>query len=116
MVEIDGPKHEKLIYLKLHCLKIPMANAEYYEMHDDTDDGLRVQELQKPFVLSRSFLYWFKDVHIDYCSCESVTVQCHTVHRGFFVSASLGKQIFCINFQAIYLEHFIHDLHEKGVT
>ena len=39
---------------------------------------------------SRSPLYWFKDVfelneylHINFCSRDSVTAQCHTVHRSF---------------------------------
>ena len=42
MAEIDGPKHAKFVYLKLHFLKIPtdsvQYNTEHYGMHDDTDD------------------------------------------------------------------------------
>ena len=42
MAEIDGQKHAKFVYLKLHFLKIPMGsmqyNTEHYGMHDDTDD------------------------------------------------------------------------------
>ena len=42
MVEIDGSKQAKFVYLKLHFLKIHMDSVQYntedYGMHDDMDD------------------------------------------------------------------------------
>ena len=53
-------------------------------------------------------------VRIDYCSCDSVTAQCHTVHRNFKKSATLGKQIFPVSGYLTLL--FRTDFHAQDVT
>ena len=70
---------------------------------------------------SRSPLYWFKDmfeqneyVRIDYCSCDSVTAQYHTVHSNF-QKVQLQVNKFFV-FRAIYLCHFLQDFHAQDVT
>ena len=51
---IDGPKHAKFAYLKLHFLEIPMDseqyNTEHYGMHDDTENEHSVYACVKGYL------------------------------------------------------------------
>ena len=45
------------------------------------------------FVLIQTHVWAEWIVRIEYCSCDSVTLQCHTAHRNFHISSTLGKGI-----------------------
>ena len=117
IAETDGPKHAKFVYLKWHFWKFLWTVCSTTQSTIECmmmicmmstalrcSRGVRVLCTDSKMCLSWVCAYW-------YCLCDNVTVQC---------PQECSKVPLLVNdfglFQAIYLDHFLHDFHVQGVT